>query len=319
MVIETSPLVAIVTVNYNHADDTIKCLESILQTIYTNYQIFVVDNGSNDIDYQKLNLFVENANSLKLVRLHKNKGYVGGINFGLSNASQIMPDYYLIMNNDTLMDKDAVKELITTSEKYNKNCIVSGKVYNMDEPDTLQYIGQWCKSYNNFDFPPYIKGMGEKDLGQYDQELEMDMLDDIFWLLPDNVFKRVGYYCDYFFLYGEQNDYVLRAKKLGFKMIYTPNAKIWHYHHLSLGDDNNKAHRINYWTSYAVLLLVYLHLSYWHFIKFYVINLLKLFAKSIIRFGTVKQKTHYQPMLYAYFYFTKWLLNKKPNNGFNPY
>jgi hypothetical protein len=161
--------------------------------------------------------------------------------------------------------------------------------------------------------------MREKDLGQYDKEMKMDMLDDIFWLLPNTVFNQVGYYCDYFFLYGEQNDYVLRAKKLGNQMIYTPKAKIWHYQHLSTADDGKKSQRIAYWTSFGVLLLVYLHLSLLDFLKFYIVNLIKLAIKSIIQFGSTKQKTISQPMLNAYYYFTIWLFNKKPNNGFNPY
>jgi GT2 family glycosyltransferase len=183
----------------------------------------------------------------------------------------------------------------------------------------LQYIGQWCRNYKKFDYPPYIRDLKEKDTGQYDTEMEMEMLDDIFWLLPAAVFTQVGNYCDYFFLYGEQNDYVLRAKKLGLKMIYTPKAKIWHYQHLSVTDDDQKSQRIAYWTYFGVLLLVYLHLSVLDFFKFYTVNFIKLVVKSIIQFGSTKQKTVSQPMLYAYFYFTIWLFNKKPNKGFNPY
>jgi hypothetical protein len=310
-------MVVVILLNYNKTKYTLECVDSILKSADCDFKVIVVDNNSETDEYKLLQTITDERVIIKKSDI--NRGYSGGINYGLEFAKLLNPGYYLIMNNDTIIDKFAVKELISTSKKYDDKCIVSGKVYNMDEPDTLQYIGQWCRNYKKFDYPPYIRDLKEKDTGQYDTEMEMEMLDDIFWLLPAAVFTQVGNYCDYFFLYGEQNDYVLRAKKLGLKMIYTPKAKIWHYQHLSVTDDDQKSQRIAYWTYFGVLLLVYLHLSVLDFFKFYTVNFIKLVVKSIIQFGSTKQKTVSQPMLYAYFYFTIWLFNKKPNKGFNPY
>lgn len=310
-------MVTFILLNYNKTKYTIECVNSILKSEGCDFKVIVVDNNSEPDEYKLLQTISDDRVIIK--RSETNRGYARGINYALQFAKDLNPRYYLIINNDTLIDKFAVKEMISTAEKYNDNCIISGKVYNMDEPDTLQYIGQWCRNFKKLDYPPYVREMREKDTGQYEKEIEMDMLDDIFWLLPDTVFKQVGYYCDYFFLYGEQNDYVLRAKKLGIKMIYTPNAKIWHYHHLSVSDSKKKSFKITYWSWYGVLLLAYLHFSFLEFLKFYAVNLIKLNIKSIIQFASVKQKKRYQPMLYAYYYFTKWIFNKKPNNGFNPY
>ena len=75
-----------------------------------------------------------------------NKGYAGGINFGLKKANETGFDYFLIMNNDTLIDENAIKELVKTSEKHQGKAIVSGKVYNYDEKTlTIYRVLMWVK------------------------------------------------------------------------------------------------------------------------------------------------------------------------------
>jgi GT2 family glycosyltransferase len=315
------PLVVVVTINYNHAIDTIKCLESILESKYNNIEVIVVDNGSSEYDFQILNSYCSNSDKLKLIRLYANKGYVGGVNFGLANASESQPDYYLIMNNDTIIDKEAVFELVRVAKMHNDNCIVSGKVYNMDEPDTLQYIGQWCKNSQKLDYPPFVKESREKDVGQYENEIELGMADDIFWLLPHKIQDKIGYYSTDFFLYGEQNDYALRVLHHGFKLIYTPKAKIWHYFHLTTSDGNLKSMKILYWETYGALLVAYKHLSFVRFLHFYLNLFVKSFVKYVLNFNknnnySAERKTK----LIAVLYFTKWIFSRrKPNEGFNPF
>lgn len=310
------PLVTVISINYNHSYDTIKCVESILKSKYNNFHIFIIDNGSEEHDYKQLKECYENNEMVSIIHIRKNVGYVGGVNKGLEEAAKKEPDYFLIMNNDTIIDKEAILALVETAEKYSGNAIVSGKVYNMDKPDTLQYIGQWCRNHKKIDFPPYVKNGQEKDLGQYDNEMEMAMLDDIFWLLPNNVFREVGYYSTNFFLYGEQNDYALRALKKGYKLIYTPKAKIWHHHHLTTAVGKKESPAIDYWKAFSFLMLQYLHSNRKHFLIFYFKNLTKILTKVLLcKIKYIKVK----PQLYAYIFFTKWLLNKTPNDGYNPF
>ena len=122
-----------------------------------------------------------------------------------------------------LLIENAITELIKTSTLYDNNCIVSGKVYYFDNPNVIQTTGSYFidKRYLTETYP----GKDENDNGQCDQVCERDMLDDIFWLIPNKVFKNTGLYCNYFFLYGEQADYALRAKQMGYKLIYYSKCK----------------------------------------------------------------------------------------------
>jgi hypothetical protein len=313
-------MILIIILNYNKSKETINCIESVLKSNYHDFKILLIDNGSEINDYYQL-MKIKNSKII-LKRIENNCGYVGGINFGLQMGKELSPEYYLIMNNDTIIAPEAILELVNSSKKYKDNCIVSGKTYNLDEPDTLQYIGQWCKNHNTLNYPSYVKNSKEKDIGQYDNEKEMEMLDDIFWLLPNDVFKKIGYYSEYFYLYGEQNDYAFRAKKKGIKLIYTPGAKIWHHLHLTTADGKKGFQKVYYWQFYATMLLAYFHLSKKYFYLFYVSKLLKLIFISIAYLALLKYskfKRNHVPKLLAHFYFTKWLFNKKQNNGYNPY
>lgn len=315
-------LVSVITINYGHSKETIDCINSVLSSTYENFVVILIDNGSEHEDYKKLQDGVSDER-VKIVRQEPNIGYVGGINLGIIESGKYDPDFYLIMNNDTLIDKKAIEELLITAVKYDNGAIVTGKVYNMDKKDTLQYVGQWCRNSKNLDFPPYIKGGRELDNGQYDNEMELGMADDIFWLIPKKIFQVVGFYSTDFFLYGEQNDYALRVKRNGFKLIYTPKAKIWHYHHLTTAGGDLKSLKVYYWQSYADLLLFIKYLSFFRFILRYFKRLLRDLVKILI-FKINKSKAHERSFrlakirLLALWYFTKWVFHRKQNTGFNP-
>ena len=130
--------VAIITLNYNQTNYTIDCIKSVLNSTHRNFKIFLIDNGSKKKEFKNLKENFNNNTLIEIFRLPSNIGYVGGVNFGLEKASTHNFDYFLIMNNDTLIDSQSIRELVFTSEKYNGKAIVSGKVYNYDEKDTLQ-------------------------------------------------------------------------------------------------------------------------------------------------------------------------------------
>jgi GT2 family glycosyltransferase len=320
------PLVCVITINYNHASDTINCVKSIIDSSYSNFKVFVVDNGSREEDYRNLASGLETYSQLEILRIEKNVGYVGGVNHGLKLASELRPKYFIVMNNDTIIDKEAISELVKTGEKYNGEAIVSGKVYNMDEPDTLQYIGQWTKNETMIEYSPYVLNSREKDIGQFEDEMELGMTDDIFWLLPYKIFKKVGYYSTDFFLYGEQNDYVLRTKKAGFKIIYTPNSKIWHFEHLTTKSDHSNELQLNkhieYWMNYAYLILIFRNSRFPIFLFIY----LRLFFKMIYQYiksyfsGNSLKINKIKIWFTSNYYFLIWLFGKRGiNRGFNPY
>jgi GT2 family glycosyltransferase len=315
--------VTIIILNYNQNKYTLECINSILKSNLKKIVIEIIDNGSNIEFYNELKEGIEKINDerLRFSRIKENRGYVGGINYGLSIAQSRDPEYIMIMNNDTILEENAIFELVKTCKIFNNKAIITGKTLEYDNPQKIQFIGYRYKNmrlllYENF-------CLGELDEGQFDVISEMDMIDDIFWLFPNALYKKIGGYSNYFWFNSEQADFALRAKKIGYKLVYTPYAKLRHKGSVSIGGRNNNPALI-YWTIQSQLILRYLHLNKINFIMFYFIILLSIvrtYIKSILLF-LKNNKNHFQyanAKFKGFIYFNKWILLKMPNVGYNPF
>jgi GT2 family glycosyltransferase len=226
---EVFPKVSIITLNWNGKHDTIECVASLRELNYPNYDIVVVDNGSTDGSVPVLR---GQYPDVTIIENGRNLGYSEGFNAGLRCAYESGADYLLIVNNDTIVDPDVLNALVRVAETDNRIGFASGKVYSYDEPDKLQTAGR-------LNHPVLLVeglvGCGEIDRGQYDQTREYDFLDDIFLLVRREAYERTGGYDPNFFLYYEETDWCVRVRRAGYKLVYTPEAKVWHKHGRSTG------------------------------------------------------------------------------------
>ena len=316
------PKVIVLVINFNQSRVTAKCVNSLLLSTYLNFELLIIDNGSSKDDYDLLESNIAELNNTKvsMIRLDTNIGYVCGINKGLDVAKKYDPEYVLILNNDTEIDESALYNMVAVQKAYQNKAIVSGKVYNFDDKETLQYIGQYSDPNNGLNCLPVINSRREKDSGQYDYEMEMGMLDDIFWLFPYSLYDDIGGYSTNFFLYGEQNDFALRAKSVGYKLIYTPNAKIWHMGSITTADGNSQSIRIEYWKKIAVLKLAILHLDAKSSSRFVSQWFIKETLKVIFRYFIGKKSwQHVKCHFLAYSHFKHWRTIRYCDNGYNPF
>ena len=113
-------LVVVILVNYNQNDYTLKCIESLLDIDYINYRIVLVDNGSTKENADELIRELPKHDKLIFKRLVDNVGYAEGTNYGLEEGIKLNPEFFLIMNNDAIIDKNAIKELVKTCKDYSK-------------------------------------------------------------------------------------------------------------------------------------------------------------------------------------------------------
>ncbi len=314
-------MVAIITLNYNQNEYTLKCIESVLSSEDVTFKIFLVDNGSSEENFRALKEVLPKNDKLHLERLEKNRGYVGGVNYGFEKANVHNPDYFLVMNNDTILAKEAVSELMKECSRWDDKAIVSGKVYHYDEPNKFQDIGYTYSNKKALEFKRL--GLNEEDNGQYDEVAQRDMLDDVFWLFPKSLYHKIGGYSTFFWFSAEQADFALRAKKHEYHLIYTPEAKIWHKGSVSLGGRDRNP-RLAYWHTQSTLIFRYRHLSKIQFLKQYAKVLYSVIA-SYIKTIISKIKGNKESFLYSkaklsgFLYFNKWLVKRNDNLGFNPF
>ena len=273
-----NPKVAVISVSWNSAEHTVECVKSLLRSSYDNFTINIIDNGSKHSDLAILDAI--KSEKVRIHRLDKNYGYVGGVNRGLKIAEKQKPDYYLVLNNDVVVDSEALQELVMAAQRHDNQCIVTGIVYDYYQKDLIQQIGAVFQDKKNLTFKSVCSN--QRDPGFIDTDLEMDAIDDVFWLLPHAVFKFVGFYSDDFWFNNEQADYALRAVKAGNKLIFTPKAKIWHKGSVSIGGKDNNPVR-EYYDTKSRLIFRYKHMKKSTFCAYY-FNIM-----FVILYGTIKQ------------------------------
>jgi len=214
------PFVSIITINWNNNDDTSEMLESLRRISYPNYEIIVVDNFSTQCDAVILKIkFPE----IRLIMSTKNLGFAGGNNLGLKYASG---KYILLLNNDTVVDKNFLEPLVRLMETDHNIGIVSPKIYFYDEPNKLQYAG--TTAINEVTTRGKKFGYGSIDSGKFDDIKETGFANGACMLVRQSLINQVGFLRPEYFMYYEETDFCLRAKKNGFKVFFNPESKIHH-------------------------------------------------------------------------------------------
>ncbi|MCE1166123.1 MAG: glycosyltransferase family 2 protein [Bacteroidetes bacterium] len=224
------PKVTVLILSYNGKHLLDEVITSYRTNTYGNFDIAVIDNGSTDGTEEYI---ARKYAELKLLRVEKNRGYSGGFNFGLEYAfCENKSDFVIITNNDVKADNNVIKELVEIAQADDRNGFVTGKVYFYERPKIFQTIGL---IYDPVKINGGHIGWGEEDRGQYDEVTERHFADDVFMLVSRKLYEEVGGYDIEFVLQAEQFDWQFRAKKKGFKIMYTPYAKIWHKDSMTIG------------------------------------------------------------------------------------
>ena len=227
------PLVCSITLNWNTKTDTTECMESICGLNYTNIQRFVVDNGSEDGSV--LYLLERFGDRITIIENGENLGYAKGFNVGIDHAMRKDPSYLLIHNSDITLDRDALRELVHAAEVDSSIGFVTGKVYYHNKPDIIQTVGKRDRvQFASGSLSPNI-GTHERDIGQYDIVKDYDFVEDFILLVRSDVIRKAGPYDPDFFLMAEIEDWCVRVRRHGFRIIFTPKARIWHKGSLSSG------------------------------------------------------------------------------------
>lgn len=233
------PKVIVLVLSYNGKHLLDHSVSSYLLNDYKNFEVVVIDNGSVDGTKE----YVENKYpQVKLIRTEKNLGYSGGFNFGLKYAfDEQNADYVLITNNDVKADSKMISALVETAVTDDKIGFTIGKTYLYDNPTVLQSVGRGEDPIN---WHSQHIGFNEKDIGQYDKVDERPFCDDIHWLVNRKVYEETGGYDTIFKFQAEDFDWQVRAKQAGFKIYFTPYAKIWHKYSATIG--KNSSFRLYY-------------------------------------------------------------------------
>lgn len=211
--------VAIVILNWNGADDTLLCVDSLLKQSYKNYDIIVIDNGSKKSDYNKLKSGFKNLN-VTLLRNEANLGFAGGVNTGINYAINNSYDAVALCNNDAIFDKNWLKNL----ERHlsDETSIVTGLLLR-ENGSSIDSCGEafsiWGTSF------PLNRNEATKKQPKSGYRFGATGGASLYNI---NLFKEIGLFDETFFAYYEDADISFRAQLAGHKVYYTKDAVAYH-------------------------------------------------------------------------------------------
>jgi len=218
---------AIIIVNWNGKKFLKDCLNSVFKQTYKEFDVYFVDNGSVDdsVKYVK-----NNFKKVKIIQLDKNYGFAKGNNEGIKEAFKDKNvEYIVCLNNDTIVDKNWLKELVKTAEKDEKTGMVSSKALFKD--GKVQNAGLIFSKALQINKEGGISlGYGQKDKGELKKEIEIFAPGGVAPLYKRKMLEEIGLFDEDYFAYSEDLDLGFRGRNVGWKAYLSPNAKLVHLH-----------------------------------------------------------------------------------------
>lgn len=220
-----------IIVAFNSQKTISKCIDSLqisAKTAKLTLEIIVVIN--DNLNYQFL------PKSVIKVKSGKNTGYAQGINLG---AKKAQGEYLIIANPDTVTSPHALKELITVF-KNKKTGVAGPKIINPDgktqlsvnfEPNLWNIFLEQSYLYKILPLLPQSKTNPQL----YDKIHQVEAVEGTYFVIKKNIFQQLKGMDEKFFLYFEDLDLQRRVRDRGYKIIYQPKSRIFHYGQVSSG------------------------------------------------------------------------------------
>ncbi len=234
---DVSPLVYIILVNWNAGGHTLACLESLRNLSYPSYKVLVVDNASSDGSPDAI---AAAHPDLALVRLPRNLGFTGANNVGFHHALAQEAQFVYLLNTDTRVAPDFLSAAVTTATSSPDIGVVGSKVLQAARPTHLQFAGGRVNLHTGYNGRPM--GYGKQDHGQCDHVTDVAWVTGCAMLISRACVEATAGLDDAFFAFHEDIDLCLRARAQGFRVVMSPQSRVWHEGGGSLGGGASALH-----------------------------------------------------------------------------
>jgi GT2 family glycosyltransferase len=216
-------VVVAVVLTWNGREDTLACLASLEAAPDRPDAIVLVDNGSSDGTADAVR---ERFPDVELVRSEENLGFAGGNNLGLERAGELGADHVLVLNNDAEVEPGGVRALVEEAARRPDAASLGSKILFAEPPDLIWFAGARFDpraGYNGRQL-----GYRERDDGRYDAVHETDRACGAAMLVPRAVLDAVGGFDEELFLYSEDVEWSLRARRAGYRHYVVPASVVRH-------------------------------------------------------------------------------------------
>lgn len=215
--------VAAVICNYNKKEYVSQCIQSVMESLFEDMDIVVVDNASADGSAEHIR--ERFGSKVKLFVNEENLGGSGGFNTGIRYALEKGYEYVWCLDNDVLVDENAVGELYAFMEKHPEVGMAGSKVYHMEDPDHVQQFGidivwdEYCCE---------AKYYGRTEDGSMPEAVYADAVAACSVLVRSSVIRKIGVLPEENFLYWDDTEWGYRCNLAGYKVVSLGSSKVLH-------------------------------------------------------------------------------------------
>jgi GT2 family glycosyltransferase len=242
------PKISILVVSYNTCEATLECLRSVLrETRETPFELIVVDNGSHDGSAAAIK---DEFPNLRLLALDENLGFGQANNLAARHARG---ELLLLLNPDTVVLDGAIDALVRFTEDSPGSGIWGGRTIfadgTLNARSCARRMTMWgilSRAVGLSSLFPRSPLFNSEAYGGWERDSirEVDTVSGCFFLIRRDLWEQLEGFDPIFYMYGEEADLCVRARKLGAKPIITPAAQIIHYGGLSETVPADKVERL---------------------------------------------------------------------------
>jgi len=250
--------VAVIVVSFNGEETIIDCVRSINEiTKEGNNEItlIIVDNASTDRTLEKVKCQISKLKTttqmskLKVIKNKENLGFAGGVNVGTKYALKNGAEYVFLLNQDATVKQGAIEKLVQIIEKDSQIGIVGPLILNPDGTiwsaggivDKKRFTAGHLDESAIIRHPePILGSIDEGILNQVQNDSQVDFVSGCAMMIRNDVFEKIGFFDERFFLYYEDVDFCFRVRKANFKIIFVPQAVVTHHYQSTIEKEKKK-------------------------------------------------------------------------------
>jgi GT2 family glycosyltransferase len=257
--------IAVVICNWNKKHDLLRCIQSVLESDFQDFDIVVVDNASTDDSVDVIKEVY--SSEVTLLSNCENLGGAGGFNAGINWALNRGYKYVHLLDNDVIVDKQAIRESFQFMENNGDVGAVGSKLYSYYEPYRLQELGAEI-DWENFYITPLYKG--DLDSSKIPLIVECDYVPACSVMIRVKVIEKIGLMDEDCFIYWDDIEWFYRMKQAGYRVVSYSKSKVWHK--MGAANKTNTFSTYYFWRNRINFFLNYID-----------DELLESFAKQIIK------------------------------------
>lgn len=234
---------------------------------YGEFEVLLIDNGSNYEKYLKLKNSLHQFNQkldIKLYRNENNLYFTGGCNKAIKMTKG---EIICLLNNDVIASSDFIKEMLKFLDNHPKAGMITPKIKIYENKSILWNAGSFLNLRSGYVI--YNRGYLESDpLNQKYNEIQtIGFAPGTALFIKKKVIDDIGFMDEIFFMYHEDPDWNLRAQMKGYSSYYVPTTIV--YHNVKRAFNENRLYFLSYSANRNSQILIWKYANFTNIIIFY--------------------------------------------------